>query len=127
MNQNENKDEKLKNLASSILSNQELPSEKFGSVIMIIMMIAILVNGIRVIQECNKSEKHDLDFYKNKIQEISIKKSWLNRIRLKKIIRRELCKEDYKLYGNSLSKAIFNKGEFITDEEISVLLEAIND
>jgi hypothetical protein len=43
--------EKLEKIALDILGTQELPKEKFGSVIMIIMMIAILVNCIRVIQE----------------------------------------------------------------------------
>ena len=49
--------EKLEKIALDILGSQELPKDKFGSVIMIIMMVAILVNCIRVIQECNKNKK----------------------------------------------------------------------
>ena len=118
--------EKLKSLAANVLSSQELPKDKFGSVIMIIMMVAILVNVIRVIQECNKQEdKNDVSFYKQKIVDISTKRGWFNKMRLKKILGREMSKEDYKLHANSLVKAIFDKGESITDEEVLTLLETI--
>ena len=51
--------EKVEAIAVDILSKQDLPQDKFGSVIMVIMMIAIIVNAIRVVQECNKHSKID--------------------------------------------------------------------
>lgn len=120
--------EKIKDIASDILSSQDLPEDKFGSVIMIIMMVAILVNVIRVIQECNKDkdENESVEKYKSTIIDLSNRRGWFTKMRLKKIIRRELSKEDYKDYGNTLVEAILNKGASITDEEVSVLLEAKN-
>lgn len=47
-------------------------------------------------------------------------------MRLKKIMRKEMTKDEYKQYANLLVSAILNKGENITEEETSVLLEAIN-
>jgi len=120
--------EKIKDVASDILSSQDLPEDKFGSVIMIIMMIAILVNVIRVIQECDKDkdENESVEKYKSTITDLSNRRGWFTKMRLKKIIRKELSKEDYKEYGNALVDAILNKGARITDEEVSVLLEAKN-
>lgn len=121
--------EKLKALAVEILGSQEdLPSEKFGSVIMILMMIAIIVNGIRVLQECNKNKKEEdkVALYKKHIRDISTYRGWFTKMRLRKLIRRELGSEDYKLYGRALCTAILDKGERITDEEVSMLLEAAN-
>ena len=116
--------DKLKNLATEVLSSQDLPEDKFGSVIMIIMMVAILVNVIRVIQECNKNKtEKSVDFYKTTIRNLSERKGWFTKMRLKKILRQQLSKEDYRLYGNSLVTAILNKGERITDEEVLTLLE----
>jgi hypothetical protein len=72
--------EKLEKIALDILGTQELPKEKFGSVIMIIMMIAILVNCIRVIQECNKNKEDEdqLSMYKNTLKKyVSIEVGFL--------------------------------------------------
>jgi hypothetical protein len=119
--------EKIKTLAVDILSTQDLPQDKFGSVIMIIMMVAILVNVIRVMQECNKNKKEDkVLLYRQHIQEICTYRGWFAKMRLRKIIRRELSPEDYKSYSASLTKAIFDKGERITEEEVKTLLEVID-
>lgn len=116
----------LKDLAADVLSSQELPEDKFGSVIMIIMMVAILVNVIRVIQECQKDkEENDIEFYRERITGLSKQRGWFTKMRLKKILRKQMSKEDYKLHANSLVKAILDKGERITDEEILTLMEAI--
>jgi len=119
--------EKMKTLAVDVLSTQDLPQDKFGSVIMIIMMVAILVNVIRVIQECNKNKTQDkVLLYRQHIQEICTHRGWFARMRLRKIMRRELKPEDYKSYSGSLTKAIFDKGERITEDEVKTLLEVID-
>lgn len=118
---------KIEALAIDILSRQDLPQDKFGSVIMIIMMIAILVNAIRVIQECNKNNKIDkILVYKQHIKELSVRRGWFTKMKLRKLIRRELKPSDYKEYGWQLVNAIFDKGAQVTDEEVSTLLEAAN-
>ena len=45
---------------------------------------------------------------------------------IKKIMRRELNREDYKEYSSSLCDAIFAKGVSVTEDEINTLLEALN-
>jgi hypothetical protein len=117
--------EKLEKIALDILGTQELPKEKFGSVIMIIMMIAILVNCIRVIQECNKNKEDEdqLSMYKKHIKEICEYRGWFPKMRLRKMIRQELKPEDYRTYGRPLVRAIFDKGARITDDEVLTLME----
>ena len=107
--------EKLEKIALDILGTQELPKEKFGSVIMIIMMIAILVNVIRVIQECNKQSQTDKTLlYKQHIRELSSRRGWFTKMRLRKLVRRELNSEDYKQYGWNLVNAILDKASKIS-------------
>ena len=119
--------EKMEALANDVLSRQNLPQDKFGSVIMVIMMVAILVNIIRVIQECNKNSKLDkVLLYKQHIRELSDRRGWFTKMKLRKFIRRELKPDDYKEYGWQLVDAILDKGEKVTDEEVSTLLEAAN-
>lgn len=119
--------EKMETLALDVLNRQDLPQDKFGSVIMIIMMVAILVNVIRVIQECNKQSQTDkILLYKQHIRELSSRRGWFTKMRLRKVIRRELKPEDYKEYGWKLVNAILDKGESVTDDEVSTLLEIAN-
>jgi len=57
---------------------------------------------------------------------LSIKRSWLNQLRLNRIIKNQLSKEDYKSYGSSLKTAIMDVGSNLTDEESQTLVEAAN-
>lgn len=120
--------EKLKAIATEIISSQTLPKDKFGSVILILMVVSIILTAMRFIQECNKNQKKtNIKFYKNKIRQMCIKPSWFTKMRLRQILRRELKPVDYKIYSSSLCQSIFNKGAKITDEEVATLLEVIND
>ena len=47
-------------------------------------------------------------------------------MKLRKLVRRELNPKDYKEYGWNLVNAILDKGESVTDDEISTLLEISN-
>jgi hypothetical protein len=62
----------------------------------------------------------------NEIQNICIKRTLLNKWRLKKIIKDKLSTEDYKAYGLQLQDAIFSTGLELTEEESFTLVEAAN-
>lgn len=121
-----NNKDKLEEIAHDILNDQTLPEDKFGSVIMVLMMISIIITIMRVMQECDKSKNIDdkVDFYTKRIHDISDRKWWFARMRLKKCMRNELSREDYKTYSASLCDAIFKKGVSITEDEVKTLLEA---
>ena len=126
-------DEKLKEIANKILKAANLQNEeKFGSVVVILMVISIILTCVRVIQECNKSKSVFSDssskatFYGDQIKSLSGARGWFTKMRLKKIIRRELSPEDYKIYGQRLMDAILNYGENINQEDVCTLVEAAN-
>lgn len=123
--------EKLKSIAEKVVS--QVPNkdpEKFGSIIMLLMVISIILTLVRVLQECNKSKikllnrKQKYEYFGQNIKDVTIKQSWFTKMTIKKIIRKELNREDYKEYGGPLMTAILNVGENLTEDEIITLVEA---
>jgi hypothetical protein len=125
--------EKLKKIAEKVIS--KVPNkdpEKFGSVIVILMVISIILTVIRVIQECEKSkirtfnQQDKCKYFGEQIRTLTMKRSWFTRMTIKKTIRRELSREDYREYGGYLMNAILDTGENLTEDEIKTLVEAAN-
>jgi hypothetical protein len=126
--------EKLKEIATKILAKAKIPNDQeYGSVIAILMVISIILTVIRVIQECNKQKVSSLSnsndrfaLYGADIRNFSQKRGWFTKMRIKKIIRRELDREQYKLYCDQLMYAILDEGENLTDDNVITLVEAAN-
>lgn len=124
--------QKLTDIAKNIRQKSSIPEEeKFGSVIAILMIISIILTLVRVLQECNKTKLTDNITKSNKyalygdgIKSYSVRKSWFTKLKIKKIIRQQMSKEQYSKYGVSLLSAILDKGENIKDDEIITLVEA---
>lgn len=124
----------LEKIAKKVLNNMELPKDKEYGIdpITIIIVISIIVNVIRVIQECKKNRKlvNDKNEYasimKREIQDVILKDSWLNRLRLQRIIKQNLTKDQYKAYGKALQYSIMGTGINLTEDEIYTLTEAAN-
>jgi hypothetical protein len=130
---NKQDSEKLRAIAQKVIDNANLESDNnFGSIIIILTVISIILTTIRVLQECNKnkllnaSKEERYEKYGSDIKEFSQKRGWFTRMRIKKIIRREFKKEDYEKYGLKLTEAILNIGETLKDDEIKTLVEAAN-
>jgi hypothetical protein len=118
--------EKVKKIAEQIIKSSDLP-EEYSSIILIIGMISILLTTIRIIQECNNkktfsSNNDQVNFYAETIKELSNRRGWYTKMRIKKLIRNEMKREDYRKYGNSLMYAILDYGETISTEECSYLI-----
>jgi hypothetical protein len=127
--------EDLKNIAQKVIDkipNKDQDPEKFGSVIAILMVISIILTVVRVIQECEKSKiklfnrQQKYTYFGEQIRTLTMKRSWFTRMTIKKTIRRELSREDYKEYGGYLMNAILDTGENLTEHEIKTLVEATN-
>ena len=125
--------EKLKQIAEKVIA--KVPTndpEKFGSVVAILMIISIILTVIRVLQECNKSKLLNLGkrqkyaYFATEMKNTAIRRSWFTKMTIKKAIRRELNREDYKEYGVALMNAILDTGENLTDDEYITLMEAVN-
>lgn len=128
----QNKD-KLNKIAEKVLNQVNIdPNQKFGSIIAILMVISIILTVIRVLQECNKNKTKNMtsqdktNVYAETINDLSIKRGWFTRLRIKRIIRKELSSEDYNKYGIKLTEAMLDIGESVTDDEVTTLMEAAN-
>lgn len=123
----------LQNISRRILQKTDIrEDQKFGSVIAILMMISIVLTIIRVIQECNKNKTAGMNYkekgliYGQEIRNYGKRRGWFTRLRIKKILRKFLPKEDYNKYSIQLTEILMDTGEKITDEEALTLVEAAN-
>lgn len=126
-------DPKLENLAKKVLSKTDMSNDdNYGSVMLILMVISIIISLIRVIQECQKKKLSNTDIagqkelIKSEISNISIKRTWLNQLRLNRIIKNHMSKEDYQKYGSQLKNAILDSGPELDDNDTTALLNVIN-
>jgi len=124
---------KLEIIAKNIVSKLDTTKTKgdrYGNPIMILMVISIILSLIRVVQECNK--KTDLNrcseakLVSANVNNLCIKKTWLNQLRMTRIMKKHMSKEAYKEYGEDLKNAILDYGVSLTEDESLTLLEASN-
>ena len=126
--------EKLKNLAEKIRQAARIPEdENFGSVIAILMIISITLTLIRVLQECNKNKlskdstaKDKYNLYGQEIKSYSVKRGWFTKMRIKKILRQKMSREQYNKYSLSLLNALLDTGENLKEDEVITLVENAN-
>jgi hypothetical protein len=129
-----NTDPHIKNIAQKVLSKTKIsPDEKFGSIMAILMIISISLTLIRILQECNKtkiastnSAEEKFSIYKDQIKEYSVNRGWFTKMRIKKVLRQNMPKEQYIKYGLQLLNAFLDIGESLTEEEILTLVEKAN-
>lgn len=129
-------DIKMQKIAQKVLDNMEPiendDSDNFGFVITVLMIISITLTLIRIIQECNKKKiklfntQEKYSYFGDEIKNLSIRKTWFTKMMVKKAIRKELTKEQYKTYGVALMNAILKTGENLKQDEIITLVEVSN-
>lgn len=127
--------EKLKNIALKILDQTNMPKNSTHTFdpFTILMIISIILTLVRILQECNKNKLSNscsladkCSLYGEEIKQYSIRKGWFTKMRIKKLLRREMKKEDYEKYSLSIVNSILNTGEVLTDEEVQTLVEVSN-
>jgi hypothetical protein len=126
--------QKVKNIAENVRQLSNIPEEEqFGSVVAILMIISIILTLVRVLQECNKNklvenytQEDKTNLYGSEMRSYAMKRGWFTKMRIKKLIRKNMSKEQYEKYGLSLLNAILDKGESVKDDEVITLMEAAN-
>lgn len=127
--------EKLKAIAIKILEKSRVPKEdSYGfAVVTILMIISIILTCVRILQECNKNKlsvqsttEEKYAIYGEQLKEFSSRKGWFTKMRIKKILRREMGREDYEKYSLAILSALLETGEILTDDEVVTLVEAAN-
>lgn len=128
------KNKELEKIAKKVLSNMNSSTENHGiDPITIIIVIGVILSLIRVIQECRKNrsmikDKHSqASLLQRDVQDIVLKDSWLNRLRLQRIVKKNLSKDQYKAYGKDLQNSLMDVGVNLTEDEAYTLMEASND
>jgi hypothetical protein len=126
-------DPRLENLAKKVISKTDIPQDdNYGSVMLILMVISIIISLVRVIQECQKNKLSGADkssqeqLMKSEIENISIRRTWLNQLRLNRIIKNHMSKEEYNKYGHELRNAILDSGSELDNEDTAALVNIIN-
>jgi hypothetical protein len=126
--------EELKLIAKKVIVKAGIPEdEKYGSVIIILSVISIILTLVRILQECNKTKLKQVSSAEDKyalygasIKEFSNRRGWFTKMRIKKILRKELSPEQYSKYSFSLLNALLETGESLKDDEIITLVENAN-
>ena len=126
--------EKLKNIAEKIRKLSQIPEEEqFGSIIAILMIISITLTLVRIFQECNKNKlNHNSTsqekylIYGDSMRSYSDKRSWFTKLRIKRVIKNNMSKDQYIKYGKGLLDAILHTGKHLQDDEVISLVESAN-
>lgn len=129
-----NVDPKLEAIAMKVMDKMDLSnkSDKYGNIIVVIMIIGIILTLVRIIQECNDQQFSQMNKedkarrMHEQVTSICISRNFLNKWRLRRIIKERLSSEDYKLHGAKLREAILDTGSQLTEEESYTLVEAAN-
>jgi hypothetical protein len=127
--------EKLKDIAIKILNKTNVPKENnYGfALVTILMIISIILTCVRILQECNKNKlsaqstaQDKYSMYGEQLHTFSERRGWFTKMRIKKILRREMKREDYEKYSLAILNALLETGEVLTDDEVTTLVEAAN-
>jgi hypothetical protein len=127
--------EKIKAIAIKVLEQSTVPKQDtYGfAVVTVLMMISIILTCVRILQECNKNKltsqsttADKYSMYGEQLHTFSERRGWFTKMRLKKILRREMNREDYEKYSLSILSALLDTGEILTDDEVITLVEAAN-
>jgi hypothetical protein len=112
----------IENIVSKLSQNitDRRKDENFGSIILIIMLVGISLSLIRVVQECNK--KSNNKEITESIHKLCQNKNWFTKMKIKRIIRKEIGSDKYKIYGKDILDSILETGEKLTLEEAECLL-----
>jgi len=127
--------EKLKAIAVKILEKSNVQKDEvYGfAIVTILMIISIVLTCVRILQECNKNKlsasstaQDKYAMYGEQLHTFSERRGWFTKMRIKKILRREMNREDYEKYSLSILNALLETGEVLTDDEIQTLVENAN-
>ena len=127
--------DKLKAIAIKILDKSSVQKDEvYGfAIVTILMIISIILTCVRILQECNKNKltaqstaEDKYAMYGEQLHTFSERRGWFTKMRIKKILRREMKREDYEKYSLSILNALLETGEVLTEDEVQTLVENAN-
>ena len=120
--------DRINEIASDVV--KDVDTEKYG-IITIIMIIGITLTFIRILQECDKnknlSEADKVDALQKRLRELSERRGWYTKLRIRKVLRQHLGKEVYKEYKDLISNNLLDIGKSLNKQDLQLLMEQLND
>jgi hypothetical protein len=120
--------DRINEIASDVV--KDVDTEKYG-IITIIMIIGITLTFIRILQECDKnknlSEADKVDALQKRLKELSERRGWYTKLRIRKVLRQHLGKEVYKEYKDLISNNLLDIGKSLNKQDLQLLMEQLND
>lgn len=125
--------DKIKNIAIKVLEKSNFPKNENHAFdpFTILMIISVILTLIRIIQECNKNKLNkdcamsdQCSVYGEQIKDLSLRRGWFTKMRIKRILRREMSPEDYDKYSMNIINTLLDEGANLTDDDIQTLVEA---
>jgi hypothetical protein len=116
----------LEDVAQTISNKSTVESKdkNFGSIILTIMIIGIIVNLVKIVQDC-KEDQSSKDCA-CRVKKLCDRNSWYTVMRIRKTIRRSIGIEKYRTYGKAMVKSIMDTGNELTEEKLIEIVEATN-
>jgi len=108
----------IDNFAASIAGDVKDESNKFGSLMITLMIVSIIVSTLRLLQSCNLFGKKMEDRIKNP--------GPIDRILLKKAIRDNLTKDQQHLRGQ-IFEEMLKKTPQLSSEQISKMISEVKE
>ena len=75
-------------------------------------------------QESTAQDKYHL--YGTEMKQYSSRRGWFTKMRIKKILRQKMSREQYNKYSLPLLEALLSTGENLTDDDVVTLVENAN-
>lgn len=103
---------------SQTIAKEFIEENNYGSIITVIMVIGIMIQVMKILQSCNTENSENLY---GVMKKNTASPSWFTKLRLKKILKRNLPKEVYKQYNNKLISDLLLYSQNMTEADFSRL------
>lgn len=110
--------EEIDNFATSVANNIKDESNRFGSLVITLMIVSIIVSILRLMQSCN--------FFGKSIEQRIKNPGPIDRALLKRTIRQKLNKDQLHLSGE-LYKQILSKTPDLSSQQINQMMEEVKE
>lgn len=114
----------MANRNSETIAKDFIKNNGYGSIITIIMVIGIMIQIMKVLQNCNTAKNQDKMY--GQMQILGKKRSWWTQYRIKKILRQNLPNTVYTEYRDKLTSDLLNYSECMSKSDFSCLSKKAN-
>lgn len=109
----------MANRNSETIAKDFIKNNDYGSIITIIMVVGIMIQIMKVLQNCNTANNQEKTFGQMRV--LGSKRSWWTQYRVKKILRQNLPNTVYNEYKDKLITDLLNYSECMSKSDFICL------